>query len=194
MLEPHQIDKLTGGVMTEITIHGKRLKLLKGNIALLDVDAIVNAANKSLILGGGVAGAIRSLAGPSVQQECRAIGPINVGDAVMTGAGNLKARYVIHAAGPVFGEGREDEKLRRATRNSLALAERNRLHSMAFPAVSTGIFRFPLKRCSEIMLETAWTFMRDHAFPEEVIFCLYDAEAFAAFSDTLQRLSSALGK
>lgn len=180
--------------MIEIAIHGKQLKLLEGNIALLDVDAIVNAANKSLILGGGVAGAIRSLAGPSVQQECRAIGPIKVGDAVMTGAGNLKARYVIHAAGPVFGEGQEDEKLRRATRNSLALADRNQLHSMAFPAVSTGIFRFPLKRCSEIMLETAWTYMRDNPFPKKVIFCLYGAEAFDTFSDTLQRLLSAIEK
>jgi len=178
----------------EITLNEKRLKLLDGNIALLDVDAIVNAANKSLFLGSGVAGAIHRLAGPSVQRECSAVGPIAVGKAVMTGAGDLKARHVIHAVGPVYGEGEEDEKLRQATLSSLALADRNRLNSMAFPAISTGIFGFPLERCSRIMLETALGFLRTHSYPKEIVFCLYGANAFRLFSETLQKIISSAGE
>ena len=176
--------------MIDIMVNKKHLRLMDGNIVLLDVDAIVNAANKSLVLGGGVAGAIRRLAGPSVQQECNAIGPIEVGDAVMTGSGALLARHVIHAVGPVYGEGEEDDKLRRATLNSLILVNQNRLHSIAFPAISTGIFRFPLKRCSEIMLETALKYMQNHPYPKEIVFCLYGDNAFNTFSNTLEKLTS----
>jgi len=172
----------------EITLHEKHLKLLDGNIALLDVDAIVNAANKSLLLGGGVAGAIHRHAGPSVQRECSAVGPIAVGKAVMTGAGQLKARHVIRAVGPVYGGSDEDEKLRQATLSSLALADRNRLNSIAFPAISTGIFGFPLERCSRIMLGTAMSFLRTHSYPKEIVFCLYGEKAFRLFSETLQKL------
>ncbi len=168
----------------------KRLSLLKGNIARLDVDAVVNAANKSLILGGGVAGAIRRLGGPSIQEECSREGPIQVGEAVMTGAGNLKTRHVIHTVGPEYGEGDEDEKLRRATFNSLRLAKRHRLKNIAFPAISTGIFHFPIIRCSEIMLFEAMDFLKKHPFPEEIIFCLFDDDALETFSNTLDRLAS----
>ena len=170
------------------TKSGHQIKLVEGNIALLEVEAIVNAANSSLILGGGVAGAIRTYGGPSIQEECNKIGPVEVGSAVITGAGNLKAKYVIHAVGPVYGEGDEDNKLAQATLNSLKIAENRRIKSIAFPAISTGIFRFPLKRCSEIMLKTALEFLGKHEYPQEIIFCLYGQEAYTVFQQTLAKL------
>ena len=127
----------------EKTIRGRKLILVQGDLTELAVDAIVNAANSGLQLGGGVAGAIRTKGGPSIQEECNRIGPIRVGEAVVTGGGNLKASYVIHAVGPVYGEGDEDEKLRNATLNSLKRATEKGMKSIAFPAISTGIFGFP---------------------------------------------------
>lgn len=171
-----------------ITKSGRQIKLIEGNIALLEVEAIVNAANSSLILGGGVAGAIRTYGGPSIQEECKKIGPVEVGSAVITGAGNLKAKYVIHAVGPVYGEGDEDNKLTQATLNSLKIAANRQIKSIAFPAISTGIFRFPLKRCSEIMLKTALEFIKNHEYPQEIIFCLYGQEAYSVFQQTLAKL------
>ena len=150
--------------MTEWTIDGKKIKLVKGNIVLLEVEAIVNAANKSLILGGGVAGAIRNFGGPSIQEECNKLGSIEVGEAVITKAGNLKAKYVIHAAGPVYGEGDENQKLTKATLNSLRIAQRKKIKNIAFPAISTGIFHFPLQRCSQIMLKVAMEFLEKMIF------------------------------
>jgi O-acetyl-ADP-ribose deacetylase (regulator of RNase III) len=175
--------------MKELTLNNKKLKLVEGNIVLLDVEAVVNAANSSLILGGGVAGAIRSYGGPSIQEECNRIGPIQVGEAALTNAGNLKAKYVIHAAGPVSGEGEEEEKLRNATLNSLKIAEERKIKDIAFPAISTGIFGFPLQRCSEIMLGAAMEFMEKHEYPQEIIFCLYGQEAYSVFEKTLEELT-----
>lgn len=175
--------------MNKWTIHGRKLKLVEGNIVLLDVDAIVNAANKNLILGGGVAGAIRNAGGPSIQEECDRIGPIKVGEAAMTNAGDLNAKHVIHAAGPVQGEGQEEDKLRKATLNSLQIAHQNRMRDIAFPAISTGIFGFPMQKCSEIMLQTAIEFLEEHDFPQEIIFCLYGQEAYSVFERTLGNLA-----
>ncbi len=175
--------------MSEWTFEGKKLKLVEGNIVALQVDAIVNAANKSLILGGGVAGAIRNFGGPSIQEECNAIGPIEVGEAVITGAGNLKADYVIHAVGPVYGEGDEDNKLADATLNSLKIAQKKNIKSIAFPAISTGIFHFPIKRCSEIMIKVAMDFLRKNKHPEEIILCLYGERAYSIFQGTFERMT-----
>ena len=175
--------------MKELTVNNKKLKLVEGNIVLLDVEAVVNAANSSLILGGGVAGAIRSYGGPSIQEECNRIGPIQVGEAALTNAGNLKAKYVIHAAGPVSGEGEEEEKLHNATLNSLKIAEDRKIKDIAFPAISTGIFGFPIERCSEIMLKAAMEFMEKHEYPLEIIFCLYGQEAYSVFEKTLEELA-----
>lgn len=175
--------------MKEWIANGKKIKLVEGNIALMEVEAIVNAANKSLILGGGVAGAIRNFGGPSIQEECNKIGPIEIGEAVITAGGNLKAKYVIHAVGPVYGEGEEDEKLARATLNSLRIAKERKLKDIAFPAISTGIFRFPIQRCSEIMLKTAIEFLQNNDFPQDVIFCLYGEEAYSVFKNTLEKLT-----
>lgn len=178
--------------MKEFKSSAPRIKIIEGNIALLDTEAIVNAANKSLVLGGGVAGAIRNLGGPSIQKECDKIGPIEVGEAVVTHGGNLKAKYVIHAAGPVYGEGDENEKLRTATLNSLKIANKLRLKDLAFPAISTGIFRFPLKRCSEIMLAAALNFIKNHDYPREIYFCLYDTTAKNVFDYTFNELMQKL--
>ncbi len=175
--------------MKEWSSKGRTLKLVEGNIVLLDVEAVVNAANKSLVLGDGVAGAIRNMGGPSIQVECDKIGPIKVGEAALTNAGNLKAKHVIHAAGPVYGEGNEEKKLRNATLSSLELAEEKKIKDMAFPAVSAGIFGFPIQRCSEIMLETAMKFLEEHEYPQEVIFCLYGQDATSVFENTLEKLT-----
>jgi O-acetyl-ADP-ribose deacetylase (regulator of RNase III) len=168
---------------------GKRIRIEEGDITLLEVEAIVNAANKRLQLGGGVAGAIRRAGGPSIQEECNKLAPIDVGEAVITGGGNLKAKYVIHAVGPVNGEGDEEAKLARATQNSLRLAGERKIRDIAFPAVSTGIFGFPLLECSLIMLSTAMDFLRAHEFPKLVVFCLYGQEAYSVFLDTLGKMA-----
>jgi O-acetyl-ADP-ribose deacetylase (regulator of RNase III) len=162
------------------------LEILKGDLTEMDVDAIVNAANAQLILGGGVAGAIRTKGGPSIQEECNRIGGTHVGGAVITGAGNLKARHVIHAVGPRMGEGDEERKLRDATLNSLALADEKGLKSIAFPAISTGIFGFPMDRCARIMLETTKEYLQGNTSLRKVIFCLFGEEAFRTFEETLQ--------
>ena len=173
----------------EKKMDGKSVKLLRGDITELDVDGIVNAANAQLILGGGVAGAIRVKGGPSIQQECDRIGGTTVGGAVVTGGGNLKAKFVVHAVGPRMGEGNEDEKLRNATLNSLKRATEKGMRSIAFPAVSTGIFGFPKDRCARIMLEAALAYLKsEQTSVEEVIFCLWSAEDLAVFEKTLQGL------
>jgi len=174
--------------MNEWTRNGKTIRLIEGNIVLLDVEAIINAANKSLILGGGVAGAIRMFGGPSIQEECNKLGPIQVGEAVLTGGGHLKTKYVIHTAGPVYGEGEEDSKLMKATLNSLLLAQKKEIKSLAFPAISTGIFHFPIRRCSEIMLKTTMDFLKKNDCPEEVVFCLYGEKHYSLFIETFEKL------
>lgn len=165
-----------------------RLWIVEGDITLLDVEAVVNAANKQLRLGGGVAGAIRARGGPSIQEQCDRLAPIEVGEAVITGGGNLKAKYVIHAVGPVNGEGGEEAKLARATLSCLRIAADRKIQSLAFPAISTGVYGFPLPRCSRIMLQVGLDFLRKNSFPREIIFCLYGTEAYEAFHKTLTSL------
>ncbi|MFC2164867.1 macro domain-containing protein [Acidobacteriota bacterium] len=176
--------------MKELTIKGRRLRLIDDNIVMLDVEAIVNAANKFLVLGGGVAGAIDSFGGPTIQEECDAIGPIDVGGTAITGAGELKAQYVIHAVGPVFGEGNETEKLKNAVQSSLRIAFEKKIQSIAFPAISTGIFRFPIQECSEIMLKLTMNFLKEHEFPRLIILCLYGEEAYRVFANTFDQLTN----
>ena len=181
-------------IMKEWIINGRKIKLVEGNLALLDVEAVVNAANKSLILGGGVAGAIRNFGGHSIQEECNKIESIEVGEAVITGAGNLKSKYVIHAVGPVYGEGDENKKLFKATLNSLMIAKKKKIRDIAFPAISTGIFHFPIRKCSEIMLKTAMDFIEKYDYPKEIIFCLYGDKAYSIFENTLQKLTTVVSK
>jgi len=168
------------------------LELVKGDITDLSVDCVVNAANSQLKLGGGVAGAIRRKAGPRIQEECDETvskqGEVPTGQAVITSGGNLKARYVIHVVGPVFGKGEEDTKLRDATINSLKLADEHKLKSMAFPALSTGYFGLSKRRCAEVMLRATISYIKAGTEMERVIFCLYDQETFDIFKETLLRI------
>ncbi len=169
-------------------INGVTVELVQGDITDLDTDAIVNAANTQLILGTGVAGAIRSKGGPSIQDECLAIGYCEVGSAVITGAGSLKARHVIHAVGPRMGEGSEAGKLAKAVRASLGLAEREGLCSIALPAISTGVFGYPLEGCADVMLRVIFDYtFEDLENLEHVIVCLYDDRAFGVFSAEFQK-------
>jgi O-acetyl-ADP-ribose deacetylase (regulator of RNase III) len=173
----------------KVKINETILELTQGDITDLDTDAIVNAANTALQLGGGVAGAIRRKGGPKIQEECNKIGGTHVGGAVITTGGNLKAKYVIHAVGPRHGEEHEDEKLKDATLNSLILADKNNLESIAFPAISTGIFGFPKDRCATIMLSTTIAYLEGPTKLGRVVYCLYDQKTFEIFKRTLQSLT-----
>lgn len=174
----------------KVTINKTILELKLDDITDLDTDAIVNPANTTLQLGGGVVGAIKRKGGSRIQEECNKIGGIHVGGAVMTTGGNLKAKYVIHAVGPIHGEEQEDEKLEDATLNSLILADKNRLKSIAFPAISTGIFRFPKDRCATIMLSTTIAYLEGPTKLERVVYCLHDQNTFEIFKLTLRTLMS----
>ena len=132
-----------------------RIVLLEGDITEQQVDAIVNAANSALVLGAGVAGAIRDKGGPGIQQECEAIGPIEVGDAAVTGAGNLPARRVIHAASMPPGGGASEDSVRSCMRRSLELAKQQGCRSLAVPAIGAGIAGLSIQRSAEILLEEA---------------------------------------
>jgi O-acetyl-ADP-ribose deacetylase (regulator of RNase III) len=172
--------------MKEISIGNSKICLVQGDITELDIDVIVNAANAQLILGGGVAGAIRRKGGPKIQEECNTIGGTFVGGAVITTGGNLKAKYVIHAVGPRFGEGSEDKKLRNATLNSLKLMDEHQLETIAFPAISTGIFGFPISRCAQIMISTVKKYLQGDTNINNVIFCLFTSSDYAIFFDVLR--------
>lgn len=171
----------------KVDITNSVIELIDGDITEMDTDAIVNAANAQLILGGGVAGAIRRKGGPTIQQECYKAGGTFVGGAVITTGGNLKAKFVIHAVGPQMGEGDEDAKLKNATLNSLKLADKHKLQSIAFPAISTGIFGFPIERCAEIMLRTTIDYLKGETGLKKVVFCLFGRESYMAFENQLKR-------
>jgi O-acetyl-ADP-ribose deacetylase (regulator of RNase III) len=170
-----------------VTMGGTQLELMEGDITELEVDAIVNAANDQLQLGTGVAGAIRSKGGPTIQEECDRIGGTPVGTAVMTAAGNLKARWVIHAVGPRMGEGDEDKKLAAAVRAALALADRRGIRTIALPAISTGNFGFPVNRAARITLTEVHRFLQGGTKLERVVLCLHGEDAFAVFKRELRR-------
>src|SRR5436305_9486536 len=170
-----------------VAFDGTQLEMVEGDITDLDVDAIVNAANEQLQLGTGVAGAIRAKGGPSIQEECNRIGGTPVGTAVMTGAGNLKARRVIHAVGPRMGDGDEDKRLAAAVRAALALADRRGMKSIALPAISTGNFGFPVGRVARITLTEIHRFLQGGTKLDRVVLCLHGEEAFATFKRELRR-------
>ena len=155
---------------------GKWIRLLQGDITEESVDAIVNAANSHLQHGGGVAGAIVRKGGYVIQEESNQIGFVPVGQCAMTGAGKLPAKYVIHAVGPMWGEGDEENKLYNAISNSLKLADEKQFKTISFPAISSGIFGFPKDRCAQILLQGALDFYQKHpATPiTEIRFCIID--------------------
>jgi len=159
-----------------------KIEIVQGDLTEMRVDAIVNAANNDLLLGGGVAGAIRSKGGPSIQEECNAIGSIPVGGAAITGAGNLPVKFVIHAASMSLGGRTTAQALRGATAHSLRIAAERGLRSIAFPAVGTGIAGFPLRECAEIMLRETVKHLQAPTSLEEIRFVLYDQAARSTFA------------
>ena len=168
-----------------------RIELLQADITKLDVDAIVNAANNSLLGGGGVDGAIHRAGGPAILEECKAIrnrhGGCATGEAVITTGGNLKAKFVIHTVGLVWhgGTDNEDTLLANAYRNSLALTVSNNIRSVAFPNISTGVYSFPKKRAASIAIEEVERFLLDNPSIEKVIFCCFDDENYKIYSEIL---------
>ena len=158
-----------------------RITLIEGDLVEQDVDAIVNAANSDLILGSGVAGAIREKGGPTIQQQCSEIGSIEVGGAAMTGAGDLTARYVIHAAGMPPGGMADEESVRSSLRASLDLASQECLRSIAIPAIGTGVGGFSLQRCAEVSIEEARLHLESETTLEEIRFVLFGEPAFRLF-------------
>jgi O-acetyl-ADP-ribose deacetylase (regulator of RNase III) len=173
----------------EKKINGKAIRLVSADLTERDVDAIVNAANSHLQHGGGVAGAIVRKGGRSIQEESDAIGYVPVGNAVITGAGQLKARHVIHTVGPMMGEGDEDNKLRKAINSVLALATERKLKSISVPAISAGIFGFPKDRCATILVGETVAFLKNNSTLslELVEFCIFDKEAYGFFEKEINK-------
>jgi O-acetyl-ADP-ribose deacetylase (regulator of RNase III) len=157
------------------------IALLEGDITAQEVDAIVNAANTRLRLGAGVAGAIREKGGPSIQAECDAIGGVALGGAAVTGAGRLRARWVIHAAGMEPGGAADEASVRAAARSSFQLAAELGCRTLAVPAIGAGIGGLPMQRCAEVLLEEARAHLRGATSLEEIRFVLYGEPSFRVF-------------
>jgi len=165
-----------------------RPKIVVGDITALEVDAIVNAANKHLAPGGGVCGAIHRAAGSALANECRRVGPCETGDARITGGYNLPASHVIHTVGPVYRDGAsgEPEHLASCYHRSLELAEAHGVKSIAFPCISTGVFGYPLRDATEIALQTITRWLASDRQPQEVICCCFVESDAAVYRALLQ--------
>ena len=173
--------------MEKLVIGQTTLELVKGDIAKQDTEAIVNAANKQLAPGGGVAGAIHRAAGPGLWEECRKLGGCKTGEAKLTSGHNLKADYVIHTVGPVYsGSPRDSKDLRACYLNSLRLADENGVTSVSFPAISTGAFGYPLEEAAEISLSTVKDYLEEGTSLKLVRFVLYTRAAYDACREALK--------
>jgi O-acetyl-ADP-ribose deacetylase (regulator of RNase III) len=194
-MEMYNVTKVIGKegimkVLSERKVGGKTLRLVQGDITGRDVDAIVNAANSRLKHGGGVAGAIVRKGGSIIQEESDRIGFTPVGTAVITTAGSLPAKFVIHAVGPRMGEGDEDNKLMGAVQSVLRLAEGNGLGSVSMPAISSGIFGFPKDRCAAILVGESRKYLEENPSGslEAVEFCVFDDETAGFFRAEFDKL------
>ncbi|MBW1953144.1 MAG: O-acetyl-ADP-ribose deacetylase [Deltaproteobacteria bacterium] len=174
----------------EVTINQSHLELVEGDITKQDTDAIVNAANTSLRVGGGVDGAIHRAGGPKILEECLQIGGCPTGEAVITTGGNLKARYVIHTVGPVYRDGlhREPELLASCYQNSLKLASDKGLKSLAFPSISTGAYGYPVSEAAKVALSTVMAYLKAHPEIERVRFVLFGRPTYEAYEQALKAL------
>ncbi len=170
-----------------------KIEVIKGDITKVSADAIVNAANSSLLGGGGVDGAIHRAGGPSILKDCKEIiakqGGCKTGDAVITGAGNLHAKFVIHTVGPIWSGGNrnEREKLADCYKNSLQLAVENNCKTVAFPNISTGVYGFPKKDATKIAVETVNNFLQQDASLHKVIFVCFDDDNFRFMNGELKK-------
>ena len=176
----------------QVKVGNSLLSLVQGDITQQDTEAIVNAANSGLLGGGGVDGAIHRAGGPTILQECKAIrakqGQCPTGEAVLTTGGNLKARFVVHAVGPVWQGGMSDEDalLRNAYWNSLRLAVENNIRTIAFPSISTGVYGFPIERASRIAFETVKMFVQKYQSIQEVRFIVFSRNDFDIYRPLFQ--------
>ena len=166
-----------------------RLGLIKGDITLLDVDAVVNAANNSLLGGGGVDGAIHKAAGPGLIAECRNLNGCETGNAKITGGHRLKAKYIIHTVGPIWKGGFSDEPslLASCYQKSLALAQEKKIKTIAFPGISTGVYKFPKELAATIAVNETKKFLDINSFPGKVIFVTYDDDNYEIYRKILDR-------
>jgi len=167
----------------------ERIKIIKGDITKIKTDAIVNAANKTLLGGGGVDGAIHKAAGPELLEECKKLGGCKTGEAKITKGYNLPAKYVIHTVGPVWRDGKENEEDKLATcyRNSLELAVENKIKSVAFPSISTGAYGFPIEKAAPIALKEVKKFLEENDVIKEVIFVLFSEKDFQVYQNLVQK-------
>ena len=166
----------------------ERIELIRGDITRVNADAIVNAANSSLLGGGGVDGAIHRAAGSGLLEECRKLNGCRTGEAKITGGYNLPARFVIHTVGPVWRGGNHNESvlLESCYRNSLQLAVDHGLHSLAFPGISTGIYGYPKQTAAEIATGTIRKWMKEHDLPDRILFVVFDEENERIYNTLLQ--------
>jgi O-acetyl-ADP-ribose deacetylase (regulator of RNase III) len=178
--------------ITSLTVNQSNITIMQGDITGQATDAIVNAANSGLMGGGGVDGAIHRAGGPAILEECRQIvarqGRLPTGQAVITTAGNMKSRHVIHTVGPIWRGGNSGEAglLASAYQESLKLAAENGLSSVSFPSISTGAYGYPLKEASRIAIQTVASFLEENTTVREVVFVLFNSEAFQAYTDALR--------
>ena len=174
----------------QVRIGQSVLELVEGDITTQDTKALVNAANEELIVGGGVDGAIHRAGGPTIQAEARKIGRCPTGQAVITTGGNLKAKYVIHTVGPRYQGGNKGEEalLKSAHLESLKLASARKIKSIAFPAISTGIYGYPKNDAANIALKTTIDYLKEHSDIELVRFVLFDRETYEIFNEELKKL------
>ncbi|HEY2460663.1 MAG TPA: macro domain-containing protein [Candidatus Acidoferrum sp.] len=170
----------------------EKIVICQGDLTDMDTDAIVNAANNDLVLGAGVAGAIRRKGGEEIQRECTAIGSIPVGYAAITGAGKLPARFVIHAASMQLGGTTTPESLQHSTAHAFRIAAERQLKTIAFPAVGTGIAGFPVAQCAEIMLREAAQHMQTATSLDQIYFVLFDEQTCDVFSRAWKRIRAEL--
>ena len=169
----------------------KKIEIQQGDLTEMETDAIVNAANNDLLLGGGGAGAIRRKGGDAIQRECNEIGSIPVGYAAITTGGKLAAKHVIHAASMQLGGSTTGEALRKSTAHTLRIGAEHGLKSIAFPAVGTGIAGFPIRECAEIMLQEAVLHLQNGTSLEKIYFVLFDLESYEIFQSVWKLMQEA---
>lgn len=181
--------------MERLRINGSTIELIQGDITKQGTDAIVNAANSSLMGGGGVDGAIHRAGGPAILQECEQIvvnqGGLPAGEAVITTGGNLKAKYVIHTVGPIWRGGNSNEPaiLRNCYTNSLNIAKENGIKTISFPSVSTGVYSYPVEKAAKVALQAVVDFLKKNDSIDKVYFILFDDHTYKSYSTALKNLS-----
>lgn len=167
-----------------------KIELFRGDITTLEIDAIVNAANRSLLGGGGVDGAIHKIAGKELLEECKMLNGCKTGEAKFTKGYNLPAKYVIHAVGPIWRGGKQNEAklLENAYMNSLKIARKEKVETIAFPAISTGIYSYPLKEATEIAIKVVKKFLKCFEYPQKIIFVAYSDTVYDLYKKLLQEI------